>query len=137
MSNFSSIPIVFRRFFTWIALGDADLRFSLILVRKANAVDDETKRGYITNGESMQVTVGVTVTSLSASLLHKISAATDRLCQIPLNRKSLHKFEKLCKFSSHVKAKSRKMESHKMRHACILYVLCGSHNKHYFPYNIK
>jgi hypothetical protein len=29
------------------------------------------------------------------------------------------------------------MESHKMRHACILYVLCGSHNKHYFPYNIK
>jgi hypothetical protein len=41
--NFSSIPIVFRRFFTWIALGDEDLRFSLILVRKANAVEQQTK----------------------------------------------------------------------------------------------
>jgi ABC-type glycerol-3-phosphate transport system permease component len=41
--NFSSIPIAFRRFITWIALGDADLCFSLILVRKANAVEVETK----------------------------------------------------------------------------------------------
>jgi hypothetical protein len=43
MSNFSSILIVFWQFFTWIALGDADLRFSLMLVRKANAVEGETK----------------------------------------------------------------------------------------------
>jgi len=35
MSNFSSIPIAFHHFFTWIALGDVDLHFSLILVRKA------------------------------------------------------------------------------------------------------
>jgi hypothetical protein len=42
-SNFSSVPIAFRRFLTRIALGDADLRFSLILVRKANAVEEETK----------------------------------------------------------------------------------------------
>jgi hypothetical protein len=41
--NLSSIPIVFRQFFTWIALGDADVRFLLILVRKANAVEEETK----------------------------------------------------------------------------------------------
>jgi hypothetical protein len=41
--TFSSVPIVFRRFVTWIALGDADVRFSLILVRKANAVEEETK----------------------------------------------------------------------------------------------
>jgi hypothetical protein len=41
--NFSSILIAFRRFLTWIALGDADLGFSLKLVRKANAVEEETK----------------------------------------------------------------------------------------------
>ena len=40
--NSSSIPIVSRRFFTWIALGEADLRFSLILVTKANAVEGGT-----------------------------------------------------------------------------------------------
>jgi len=27
ISNFSSVPIVFCRFFSWIALGDADLCF--------------------------------------------------------------------------------------------------------------
>jgi hypothetical protein len=43
MSNFFSKPIVFCQFFTWIALGDADLHFSLILVRKANAVEGKTK----------------------------------------------------------------------------------------------
>jgi hypothetical protein len=41
--NFSSMLIVFQRFFTWIALADADLLFSLILVRKANAVEQKTK----------------------------------------------------------------------------------------------
>jgi hypothetical protein len=39
VSNFSSLPIAFWRFFTWIALGDADLRFSLI----ANAGEEETQ----------------------------------------------------------------------------------------------
>jgi len=34
MSNFSSKLIVFYQFFTLIALGDVDLRFSLTLVRK-------------------------------------------------------------------------------------------------------
>jgi hypothetical protein len=42
MSNLSSVLIVVLRFFTWIELGDADLRFSLILVRKANAVEEKT-----------------------------------------------------------------------------------------------
>jgi len=32
----SSTPIVFRRFFSWIALGDPDLSFSLIVVTKAH-----------------------------------------------------------------------------------------------------
>jgi hypothetical protein len=39
VSNFSSLPIAFCRFFTWIALGDADLHFSLI----ANAGEEETQ----------------------------------------------------------------------------------------------
>jgi len=34
--NFSSIWIVFRRFSTWIALGDVDIRFSLMFGKKAN-----------------------------------------------------------------------------------------------------
>ena len=38
-SHFFSILIAFRRFFTCVALGDVDLRFSLIFVPKAN--DDE------------------------------------------------------------------------------------------------
>jgi hypothetical protein len=41
--HFSSILIVFHRFFTWIALSDVDLGFSLTLVRKANATEEETK----------------------------------------------------------------------------------------------
>jgi hypothetical protein len=41
-SNFSSVPIAFHRFFTWVALGDADLLFLQKLVIKANAVKGET-----------------------------------------------------------------------------------------------
>jgi hypothetical protein len=42
-SNFFAVPLVFCQFFTWFALGDADLHFSLMLVRKANALEVETK----------------------------------------------------------------------------------------------
>jgi hypothetical protein len=34
MSNFPSVPASFRQFFTWIAQGDVDLGFLLILERK-------------------------------------------------------------------------------------------------------
>jgi hypothetical protein len=51
--------------------------------------------------------------SCSASLVQKISEATDHLCHTALNQKLLHKFKKWCKFSSCDKAKS-----HKMRPAC-------------------
>jgi len=44
-SNFSSVLIASQCFFTWTALGDEDLCFSLILVREANAVHVETTRG--------------------------------------------------------------------------------------------
>ena len=40
---FSSIWIVIRNFFTWIALGDVELCSSLMLVRNANAVEEETR----------------------------------------------------------------------------------------------
>jgi len=43
MTNFSSIPIIFCQFFTLITLSDADFTFSLMLIRKANAVEEETK----------------------------------------------------------------------------------------------
>ena len=43
MSNFSSVPIVFCRFSTWIALSDVDLHFFLMLIREASAVEEATK----------------------------------------------------------------------------------------------
>jgi hypothetical protein len=42
-SNFSLAPIVLHHLFTCIALGDVDLRFSLMLLRKSSAVEEETK----------------------------------------------------------------------------------------------
>jgi hypothetical protein len=42
-SNFSSVWNVVHRFFAWIALGDVDFHFSFILIRKANAVAEETR----------------------------------------------------------------------------------------------
>ena len=41
-SKFSSILIVFCRYFTWTAIGNVDLHFSLIWVTKANAIEGET-----------------------------------------------------------------------------------------------
>jgi hypothetical protein len=43
--HFSSKLIVFCLFFTWIALGDVNLHFSLVLVRKTSAVEEETTGG--------------------------------------------------------------------------------------------
>jgi hypothetical protein len=50
-SDFSSLPIVFRQFFTCIALSDVDLCFSLMMLRKASVVEEETKwlHDYITD----------------------------------------------------------------------------------------
>ena len=41
MSNFSSILKVFNDFFTWTALHDVDLHFSLTLVTSTHAVEEE------------------------------------------------------------------------------------------------
>ena len=53
--------------------------------------------------QSIHVTGGMAVASLSASLPQRISAAMDHLCQIMLNQKLLCKFEMRCKFSYRVK----------------------------------
>jgi hypothetical protein len=56
MSNFSTLLIVYPRFFTWTAISDVDLHFSLMLVGKANPVEANVlkrklnePRDYITN----------------------------------------------------------------------------------------
>jgi hypothetical protein len=54
---------------------------------------------HITNVNNPHVIDGV-IMSCSASLIQKVSGATDRLCHIALNQKLLHKFKKWCKFSS-------------------------------------
>jgi hypothetical protein len=72
------------------------------------------------------MTDGVTVVSLSASLLQKISAVTYRLRQISIYLNLAHKFEKWCKFSSCVKAKSRKKKSGKTRTVAIFTCKCDS-----------
>jgi len=59
----------------------------------------------------------MTLASFSACLLQNIRAATDRLCQIMLNQKLTCEFQKCCKFSGRVKAKSHKKKSHKTRPA--------------------
>jgi len=64
----------------------------------------------VTDGVTVtSLTDGVTVRSLSTSLLQKIRVTVDHLCQIMLNQKLSYKFEKLCKFSNCIKAKSRKL----------------------------
>jgi hypothetical protein len=94
--------------FTWITAGDVDLRFSREFLRKAKAVDEETtcaSRLYHQRNQSMHMTDGVTVMSLSA--------ATKRLYQILVNQELSCTFEKWRKFSDHVKVKSHKKETAK------------------------
>ena len=57
---------------------------------------------------------------------------TYHLCQITLNQKLLHKFEKWCKFSSCIKGKLCKKKSRKMRPACNLSLDIVSHFLHPF-----
>jgi hypothetical protein len=57
----------------------------------------------------------MTVMSLSASLLQKISESMYCLCHITWNQHLLHKFEKCCKFRFYVIAKSHKTRLHKTR----------------------
>jgi hypothetical protein len=110
-SNSSSMPIVFCPHFTWTALDDVDLGLPLTLVTKANAVEGGITSAawlYLQRKQATHVTNGVAVTSFSASLQHNTSAARDRVRQIAVDRNLSRKFGKWWKFSSRVKAKSRK-----------------------------
>jgi hypothetical protein len=42
-TNFFSVPIALNQFFASIALGDVDLHFSLLLLTKSSAVEEETE----------------------------------------------------------------------------------------------
>jgi hypothetical protein len=99
-SNFPSILIIFHWFFTWLALGDIHLHFSLMFVRISSAEEESKWAVWLFHQwiQTIHMTNGVTVTSLCASLLLKIRVAVDCLCQIALNRKLSPKFEKWCKF---------------------------------------
>jgi len=70
-------------FFTLIALSDVDVR--LLCYDYVSSV--------------IHTCDGVTVKSLSSSLIQKISVATDRLCQITLNQTLSCNFKKWQKFS--------------------------------------
>ena len=61
--------------------------FPLMLVRKANTVEGNSMRCVIMPPTQpiLHVTDHVTMTSLYANLLQKISAGKDHLCQITLN----------------------------------------------------
>jgi urease accessory protein UreF len=79
-----------------------------VMLTKASAVEEETKLAtwlYYWCNQSIQLTEGVTVMSLSASLLQKINMHMNCVCKIALNRKLLRDFEKCCKFLSRIKAK--------------------------------
>jgi hypothetical protein len=78
---------------TWTALGDEDLRFSVLLVTNANAVEGRITsptRLYHQHNQSTHMSDGVTVMSVSASLQQKTRVAMDHVCQILLNQKLLH-----------------------------------------------
>jgi len=86
-SNFSLILIVFHHFFTFITLGDAYLPFSLIFVPKANDDERGIKQAtylYHKRNQSIHVTDGMTLPSLSAGLQHKTNMAEFHLCRTAL-----------------------------------------------------
>ena len=72
---------------------------------------------YYGNNQSIHLTDGVTVRSLSAGLIQKICAATYHLCQNAFHQKPQHKFKKWCKFSGHIPVKSRNEFTCKTRSA--------------------
>jgi hypothetical protein len=70
------VPIAFCRFFTWIALGDVCVCFSLFLGTKKVNFAEGTKMNLVFEG--------MTVTSFFPSFLKKIRVAKDRMCQVTL-----------------------------------------------------
>jgi hypothetical protein len=99
MSSFPSVLIIFDKFFTWISLGDIDFCFSPMLVKTANAFEEESKwvswLHHQCSNHFIHVTDGVTVISLLASLLQKINEPMHHLCQVTSNKKIFTKVWKV------------------------------------------
>jgi len=100
LQNFSSVPFVFCWFFAWIALGDVDWHFSLILLKKSMPLKGELHhaREYI-NIISPYTWMMAWQTLYFLLASNTRQASTDHVCQITLNWKLLYKLEKLYKFS--------------------------------------
>ena len=86
-SNFSSILTIFAKFSLELHYV-MQICFSLILVTKANTAS--AMQLYHRCNQSIHITDGMTMMSLSAILQHKTDAAKDCLCQIALNQKLLY-----------------------------------------------
>jgi len=115
-SDFSSIPIVVDRFFTWISLGDVNSFFSPTLVRKVNVLQKETRPvpcllHQYTSNQSIHVADGVTMKSLCASLQHKTRATTGLVCHIAITENYRVSSKRGVNFESRVETKSPKKKS--------------------------
>ena len=101
-SSLFSVMNVVRRFCTWIATSDVGLCVLLILVRKANDVEERTTSATSLLSPHLWLTVWQWHDFLLASYT---GATTDCLSQI---QKLFLKVEKWCKFSGRVTVKSHK-----------------------------
>jgi hypothetical protein len=82
-SILSLILVAFCRFFTWNTLGNVGLCFSLILVTNANAEEWGSISAALLHhhrNQSIHMTDGVAVTSFTAGLQLKASAAMGHPC---------------------------------------------------------
>ena len=127
-THFSSILIVICQFFTWIVLHDVDLCFSFMLVRKANAVEEETMWAvwlYYYHNPYASLMVWWWPCFLLASSTRqelyrvKLKSMGYCVCPVTLNWILLCKFMKWFKFSSHIKVKLCKKKLHKMIPVCV------------------
>jgi hypothetical protein len=87
-------------------------------VTKANAVEKATTWAaclHHQHNQSIHVTDSMTVMTLTAGVLKKLSAATGCLCQTALNWKLSCIFKIWCKFSSGIKVKLHKKKLPKMK----------------------
>jgi hypothetical protein len=121
--NSSSVPVVFRWFFTWIALNYADLHFPFTPIRTANVTEEETKWAvWLHHHRNQHTHIHTHVTDdVGDSFCKKTADKWGHRSRMPtgLNRKLSRKFRNWCKFSDRVKAKSGENKSHNTRPACI------------------
>ena len=107
VSKFSSVPTVFHQFHL-DCTSYVDLCFSLMSLRNSSAVEEEKEEWvtwlYHRCNQSMHLTEGVTVMSLSASLLQNKHAHESSM-QNCIKQKVIVLIQMWCKFWSCIKAK--------------------------------